>query len=227
MRYIITDEKHPSFPQLYRIQATANFGNVKIGDFGGFIRSEANLSQDPTHSAWVYGDAIVTDSAKVSYHAKVMDYSIIRGNANISGFAQTRDRSIVQDDSHVNGFACTFHNTLVKDNAYVTGRLSLLGETVVHKSAHINGTATLLNFTVSAVGDYHGVIENDELTVNSQPVLHLNLPEGKLNITDRKVHITSELENLTFDLKELNKSHLKEYQQLLQAAKAIYKLYRG
>lgn len=42
---------------LYRIQATASFGDVVVGDLGGYIESEDNLSHDG--NAWVSGSAWV------------------------------------------------------------------------------------------------------------------------------------------------------------------------
>ena len=48
--YIIyNDEK------LYRIKALKNFLTIKIGDLGGFIKSEKNLSHND--NCWVFGNA--------------------------------------------------------------------------------------------------------------------------------------------------------------------------
>ena len=48
---------------LYRIQALRDFGNVKEGDFGGYIESEKNLSQDGDAS--VSGNAVVYGKAEL------------------------------------------------------------------------------------------------------------------------------------------------------------------
>jgi hypothetical protein len=61
MKYKLTDTCKDG---LYQIQAMINFGCVKAGDLGGWIASEANLSQDGT--CWVYGDACVSGDARVS-----------------------------------------------------------------------------------------------------------------------------------------------------------------
>ena len=68
---------------LHRIRALRNFGIVKVGDLGGFIESEDNLSQDGScwvfdyakvyGNARVYGNAMVFDYAKVFYCAEVFD----------------------------------------------------------------------------------------------------------------------------------------------------------
>lgn len=52
---------------LYRIKALIAFGNVRVGDVGGFVECEANLSHDS--NAWVsvnaqvLGNALVYDNA--------------------------------------------------------------------------------------------------------------------------------------------------------------------
>lgn len=48
---------------LHRIRAVAEFGLVKIGDLGGWIEKEENLSHEG--KAWVCGDAKVWGNAKV------------------------------------------------------------------------------------------------------------------------------------------------------------------
>ena len=41
--------------KLFRIKALISFGNVKVGDMGGYIEKEENLSQ--SGNAWVSGNA--------------------------------------------------------------------------------------------------------------------------------------------------------------------------
>lgn len=48
---------------LYRIRALRSFGTVKAGDIGGYIQSEANLSQEGR--CWIHGDS------KVYLHGRV------------------------------------------------------------------------------------------------------------------------------------------------------------
>lgn len=54
---------------LHRIQSLSDFNDVKIGDKGGWIENESNLSQ--YDNAWVYDDARVYGNAEVSGNAKV------------------------------------------------------------------------------------------------------------------------------------------------------------
>lgn len=54
---------------LKRIRATMEFGIIKIGDLGGWIEKEENLSHKG--DAWVYGNAEVWGNAKVYGNAEV------------------------------------------------------------------------------------------------------------------------------------------------------------
>ena len=48
-KYEFTREtKEAGFRTLHRIRAVINFGDVKVGDLGGFIEREENLSHDGT-----------------------------------------------------------------------------------------------------------------------------------------------------------------------------------
>ena len=58
---------------LHRIRAVAEFGLVKIGDLGGWIEKEENLSHEG--KAWVWGNAEVCGDAKVWGNAKVFSAS--------------------------------------------------------------------------------------------------------------------------------------------------------
>ena len=54
---------------LHRIKATVEFGFVKVGELGGWIEKEENLSHEG--KAWVCGDAEVCGDAKVCGDAEV------------------------------------------------------------------------------------------------------------------------------------------------------------
>ena len=72
---------------LHRIRAVAEFGLVKIGDLGGWIEKEENLSHGG--KAWVCGDAEVWGNAKVCGDAEVW------GNAKVCGDAKVFSASHV------------------------------------------------------------------------------------------------------------------------------------
>ena len=65
---------------LHRIRATVAFGIVEVGDLGGWIEKEENLSHEG--KAWVWGNAEVWGNAKVCGDAEVW------GNAKVCGDAE-------------------------------------------------------------------------------------------------------------------------------------------
>ena len=84
---------------LKRIRATMEFGFVKIGDLGGWIEKEENLSHEG--NAWVYGNAEVYGNAKVWGDAEVYDNAKVYGNAKVCGNAEVYDNAEVFSISHV------------------------------------------------------------------------------------------------------------------------------
>ena len=58
---------------LHRIRATVAFGIVEVGDLGGWIEKEENLSHEG--KAWVWGNAEVWGNAKVWGDAEVFSAS--------------------------------------------------------------------------------------------------------------------------------------------------------
>ena len=78
---------------LHRIRATVAFGIVEVGDLGGWIEKEENLSHEG--KAWVCGNAEVWGNAKVCGNAKVW------GNAEVCGDAEVCGNAEVFSASHV------------------------------------------------------------------------------------------------------------------------------
>ena len=143
-KYIL--EKHMSIQlcghTLYRIRALTAFGfhgftwpAVHIGDLGGYVESEANLSQDGPcwvaddarvlEGAYICGGAVVSDKAIVHGESVVKDIARVHGNAGIAG------RAVIAEAAEVYGHAS------VQDLAIVRGRSRVCGE------AHITGTAMI------------------------------------------------------------------------------------
>ena len=66
---------------LHRIRATVAFGIVEVGDLGGWIEKEENLSHEG--KAWVWGNAEVCGDAKVWGNAEVCGDAEVWGNAEV------------------------------------------------------------------------------------------------------------------------------------------------
>ena len=98
---------------LHRIKAVVEFGLVKVGDLGGWIEKEENLSHE--ENAWVYGNAWVCGNAKVYGNAKVC------GNAKVYGDAEVYGNAWVCGNAEVRGNAKVYGNAEVRGNAWVCG----------------------------------------------------------------------------------------------------------
>lgn len=84
--------------KLFKIKALIDFGDVKRGEFGGFLEKEENLSQDG--DAWVDGNARVSGSAWVDGNARVYgsaDYACVKGfgrECRNTTFFRTKDGGV-------------------------------------------------------------------------------------------------------------------------------------
>ena len=91
---------------LHRIRAVAEFGLVKIGDLGGWIEKEENLSHEG--KAWVWGNAEVWGNAKVCGDAEVCGNAKVWGNAKVCGDAEVWGNAEVCGNAKVCGDAEVF-----------------------------------------------------------------------------------------------------------------------
>ena len=148
MKYRLTDETiKVGEVILHRIECVEAFANVKVGDKGGWIEKESNLSQ--TDNAWVYGDAQVFGCAEVYGNAEVYGHAEVKGNAQVSGNAQ------VKGNAKVSGNAQVYGNAKVYDGAYVSGNAQVYGNAAVHGYVIVNGFAEVKgNAEISKISDY-------------------------------------------------------------------------
>ena len=91
---------------LFRIRALIDFGNVKVGDFGGFVEKEDNLSM--SGNAWVYDNARVYGDARVYGNAEVSGDARVYGNAEVCGDAMVCGNA---DYTTIKGFGTAFRTT--------------------------------------------------------------------------------------------------------------------
>ena len=77
---------------LHRIRATVAFGIVKVGDLGGWIEKEENLSHEG--KAWVCGDAKVWGNAKVFSASHVLVIGAIGSRNDFTTFYRDKDNEI-------------------------------------------------------------------------------------------------------------------------------------
>ena len=99
--------------KLFRIKALTNFGNVSMGELGGFIEKEDNLSI--SGDAWVSGNAQVYGYAQVYGNALVYGDAWVSGNAQVYGDAWVYGNTRVYGNAQVYGYAQVSFGQLITD----------------------------------------------------------------------------------------------------------------
>ncbi len=118
---------------LHQIRALIDFGNVKLGDLGGWIESEKNLSQEG--NAWVY------DNARVHGDARVYGNAQVRGDAWVYGTAWVHGNAWVYGNARVYGYAWVYGNAEVCGDAQVYGNATVYDNARVGENAEVDGNA--------------------------------------------------------------------------------------
>ena len=138
-KYEITDIAHPVYPELHRIRALRQVReDVPAGTLGGFVQSEANLSQG-NDEAWLYDDSISRDEANVcggaELHGQAMaqDLALVSGSAVMYGHAIACDNAIltagcIRSDALVCGSARIRENAATHIAPVVTGQSVVMGD---------------------------------------------------------------------------------------------------
>lgn len=142
---LTTDKIKSNGVTLHRIKALIDFGDVKAGEWGGYVEKETNLSQ--YGGAWVYthaqvygnaqvfGQALVYGNAQVFGNARIFDYARIFGNARIDGSAY------ISGNAHIFGDSLVYGNAKVYDNALVCGNAKVYDDAWVCGNAEVYGNA--------------------------------------------------------------------------------------
>ena len=134
---------------LYRIKALKAFNEIEIGDLGGYVESEDNLSQED--NCWIYGDAKVFDKAEVYDnakiygdaqifgHGKIYDDAKVYGNVKIYGYAKVSDNARVFGNAKLYDHAQVYNNAKMYGNTEMYDNDSIGGYTVINGKIKING----------------------------------------------------------------------------------------
>src|SRR5260363_377882 len=105
---------------LYRIRALRDFKYVGIGQLGGYIEKEENLSHEG--EAWVFDNARVFGDARVFSNARVFSSTQVYGDAWVYDNARVFGDARVSGNAWVYGDVAVFGNAQVSGNAWVSGK---------------------------------------------------------------------------------------------------------
>ena len=114
---------------LFRIELIVDCKWGSVGDKGGWVEKENNLSGD----AWVSGNARVSGDAKVYGDAWVSGDAEVSGDAKVYGDAKVSGNAWVSDNAKVYGDAWVSGDAEVSGNAWVSGDAKVYGDAVCTK----------------------------------------------------------------------------------------------
>ena len=132
---------HHSGRTLYQIQALKSFGDVKAGDFGGWVESYDNLSQ--FDNCWIYNNAKVFGNAKVSDDAVVKENAIVSENALIYDFAQVYGSATVYGNARISNKAQVYGHSKIYGKARIEMFAQVYGFAQVHGQATVSSTSKI------------------------------------------------------------------------------------
>lgn len=78
---------------MYRIRALKDFSDVKKGQFGGYVESEENLSQED--NCWIYDNSIV------GLGGRVINNAIVKGSSSVINGSEISDDAIIEKNSTI------------------------------------------------------------------------------------------------------------------------------
>ena len=143
-KYEITDIAHPVYPEPHRIRALRQVrDDVPAGELGGFVQSEANLSQDKDE-AWLYDDSISRHEANVCGGAQLHDQAVAQDLALVTGSAVMYDKAAVCDNAIVTA-GC------IRDEAFVLGNARIRENTVTHIAPVVTGQSVVMGDLAGSV----------------------------------------------------------------------------
>ena len=141
----------------YRILALYDFGDVRAGDTGGFIESEANLMHEGF--AWVGKDTVVIENAVVKDNALVKGLAVIHGYAAVCGNSKiiggnagrkTGNPDYLNSEyveiggfAVISDFAEVLHGAVIYQNAKVFGLARVSNKAVIKGFAEVYGEAVV------------------------------------------------------------------------------------
>ena len=150
-KYELTDDSITFMGhKLFKIRAIRSFSGVNVGDLGGYIEKEANLSHDDnawiSDNACVYGYARIYDDAHISGNARIYGNACIYDDARISGNARIYNNACIYDDAHISGYAYIYNDARICDNACICGNACIYDNVCISSNAFISGNASISGY---------------------------------------------------------------------------------
>ena len=141
-KYELTDDSITFMGrELFRIRAIRSFNDVAVGDLGGYIEKEENLSHD--NDAWISDNARISGNARIFDDARICGKACVCGNAYIYGKACIGGNAWISGDAHIYDHADIYGNARIYGNACISGNARIFGDARICDNAWISGYACI------------------------------------------------------------------------------------
>lgn len=174
-KYEMTDIAHPKYPWLHRIRALVKVNKqVGEGEYGGFIESESNLSQDG--GCWIYDNAICCGEAVVEKEARMFDSALARDSALITGDSRLFDRASAEGQ-------CCIRSGEIKEHARVAGNAVISEGLVDGQSPLVAGYSNVYGEVRGHFIIYDTILPGEMLTNPTEDLFVLR--DGKREVLEK------------------------------------------
>lgn len=213
-KYRLTEESQimDGRTEVFRIEAVSNFGDVRVGDLGGFIESEDDLTNDLGDDSWVYDEAVAYgydynnnrpfQAQGVSDNAKITGNSIVKNSIVSEGAVINNSRveeSLVKDSKVVDSNVLNGSNVLgCQDVEKVNlDETSFINTGIVHGSSFKKSVVQSSDVRNTEMEDSMFVLsKSDDSIVMNSDVLSSTMSEGSeiydvANLKDSDIVSTS------------------------------------
>ena len=184
---------------LYRIQALKDFSDVKVGDKGGWIEREQNLSQEG--NCWLYDNAKAYEYSQVTEDVKADSNVEIYGNAFLWGSVKIGWDVKIHGYSRVYGNVCMFDDVEVCDHTIVCGNTRLNHHIKVCNNSVVGSYARLYKNVIikdNAVIDGNTWIEDGPCIGGNLIINGKEFIKGKVKLIDDNDFLVFKIGNPSF-----------------------------
>lgn len=114
---------------LYRIRALKNFSNIRVGELGGWVSDENNLSQ--SGDCWIYNNAKCMDSARMYDDSRMYYNAVMYDDSCMYNYSEMHDNAKMYDYSEMHGHSKMLGNSEMHDYSEMLDRSVLYRDSIL------------------------------------------------------------------------------------------------
>ena len=199
-KYEVIEDDNIVFDDIkyFRIRALKDFSDVRKGDFGGYIESEDNLSQEGI--CWIYDDSKVSGTAHINGSIKVKDETLITGNVSLNVNEGIIEYSLINGDN----------------NSYTSVNITANRMSIIESTINTRATSMLcdngdINIIITDFLDLNNVDILEQAFINASNI-HANhglitrssIISDRISLDNCSVYFNSAIKSNILSLKEID-----------------------